>query len=148
MNNSWPFEFNTGGYLMALSLVKPGDVNRFFKFSDEVAADLAANPVSADELKRAVEPQMQLLERASSGNTFWLSQFKGATRDPLKFQAISRLFKDYEEVTPARLQQLAKRYLVKGKAWKYVVEPKAKDKQMSGVKGAEGKRTAGKALAN
>ncbi len=123
MASSWPEEFSNGGYLMAYSQVKPGDVDSFFKFSNEVAADLAAKPVSADELQRAVEPVKQMVERAASGNMFWLSQLKGATYDPRRFEALKHLYKDYAQVTPTEIQALAKRYFVAGKAWKMVVEP-------------------------
>ncbi len=123
MSNNWPDNFAGGGYLMAYTQVKPGDVERFFAFANEVAADLAVNPVSADELQRAVEPVKQAVERASSGNVFWMSQLKGATYDPARFAALGRLYSDYSNVTAARLQQLAKRYFVNDKAWKLVVSP-------------------------
>jgi zinc protease len=123
MAANWPNDFNSGGYLMAYTQVKPSDVDRFFAFADEVAADLAANPVSADELQRAVEPTKQAIERASSGNSFWLGQLKGATYEPERFVALGKLYSDYSTVTPTVLQALAKRYFVKDKAWKLVVSP-------------------------
>lgn len=123
MAANWPKDFASGGYLMAYTQVKPGDVDRFFAFSDEVAADLATNVVSADELQRAVEPMKQAIERAASGNTFWLNQLKGATYEPARFTALGRLYSDYSAVTPGRLQELAKRYFVKEKVWKLVVSP-------------------------
>lgn len=123
MAANWPTDFNTGGYLMAYTQVKPADVDRFFAFADDVAADLIANPVSADELQRAVEPTKQAIERAASGNTFWLNQLKGASYDPERFAALGKLYSDYNSVTPAILQSLAKRYFVKDKAWKLVVDP-------------------------
>ncbi|MEP7348764.1 MAG: insulinase family protein [Sphingorhabdus sp.] len=123
MANNWPDDFANGGYLMAYSQVRPADVDRFFAFANEVAADLAANPVSPDELQRAVEPVKQSIERASSGNTFWLNNLKGATYEPARFSALGRLYSDYSNVTPARLQELAKRYFVADKSWKLVVSP-------------------------
>lgn len=123
MAANWPKDFAKGGYLMAYTQVKPGDVDRFFAFADEVAADLSANPVSADELQRAVEPMKQAIERAASGNTFWLNQLKGATYEPARFTALGTLYSDYTGVTPTILQALAKRYFVKDKAWKLVVAP-------------------------
>jgi len=123
MSNSWPKDYASGGYLMSISLVQPKDVNRFYDFSEQVAADLAANPVSADELQRAVEPIVQLIERVSTGNTFWLNELEGATYDPRRFTALSRLLTDYKRVTPERLQSLAKKYFVKDKAWRLAVLP-------------------------
>lgn len=123
MANNWPEEFDTGGYLMAYSQVRPQDVDSFYKFADEVAKDLVANPVSADELQRAVEPIKQYVDRASSGNIFWQQQLEDATYDQRKFVALSHLYTDYTGVTPAKLQELAKRYFVADKAWKLVIEP-------------------------
>ncbi|MEE9433638.1 MAG: insulinase family protein [Sphingorhabdus sp.] len=123
MANSWPEEFTSGGYLMAISQVQPKDIDRFFKFAEEVAADLAANPVSDDELKRAVEPLRQMIDRLASGNTFWLNNLKGATYDQQRFSAFRSMFRDFEGVTAPRLQELAKRYFVNSKAWKLEVLP-------------------------
>lgn len=125
MASNWPEDFATGGYLMAYTQVKPADVDRFFAFADAVAADLVANLVSADELQRALEPTKQAIERAASGNTFWLNQLKGATYEPERFAALGRLFGDYNNVTPDVLQTLAKRYFVKDKAWKLLVAPQS-----------------------
>jgi zinc protease len=126
MSNSWPEEFPTGGYLMAYTQVQPQDVKSFYEFADEVAKDLKANPVSADELKRAVEPIKQYIDRASSGNTFWLQYLQGGAFDPRRFASLSHLYSDFSDVTPARLQQLAQTYFRDDKAWKLVVEPEGK----------------------
>jgi zinc protease len=127
MAANWPLNFTSGGYLMAYTQVKPTDVDRFFAFAEAVAADFIANPVSADELQRAVEPTKQAIERAASGNTFWLNQLKGATYDPERFVALGKLYSDFNDVTPAILQVLAKRYFIKDKAWKLVVDPQSSD---------------------
>lgn len=127
MAANWPVNFNSGGYLMAFTQVKPVDVDRFFAFVEAVAADLIANPVSADELQRAVEPTKQAIERAASGNIFWLNQLKGATYKPERFAALGKLYSDFNDVTPAILQTLAQRYFIKDKAWKLVVAPQSSD---------------------
>jgi zinc protease len=123
MTSQWPKDFSSGGYLMAYTQVKPADVDRFFSFADQVATDLSVNPVTPDELNRAVEPMKQYIERAASGNTFWLNNLKGATHDPARYTALGRLYSDYADVTPSLLQALAKRYFVKDKAWTLVVAP-------------------------
>ena len=103
-------------------------------FANAVAADLMANPVSADELQRAVEPTKQAIERAASGNSFWLNQLKGATYDPERFVALGKLYSDYNDVTPAILQALAQRYFIKDKAWKLVVAPQSGDAAVSAAR--------------
>jgi zinc protease len=123
IGSRWPDDFRTGGYLLADSQVQPQDVDRFYATVAEVAADLKQNPVSADELQRAVEPMRQYIERFSSGNMFWLLQMEGATYQPARFSALGRLFRDYSNVTPDRVLELARRYFRDDKAWKLVVTP-------------------------
>ena len=132
MANNWPDDFPNGGYLMAYTQVRPQDVESFYAFADQVAKDLATTPVSDDELKRAVEPIKQYIDRASSGNTFWLQQLKGAAYNPRRFVALSHLYTDFSKVTPARLQQLAQRYFRDDKAWKLTVMPEAKKTAQAG----------------
>ena len=123
MQNFWPDEFKSGGYLMAYSQVQPKDVERFYAFAAEVAADLKTNPVSADELQRAVEPLKQYVDRVMTGNQFWMNQLEGATYTPQRFSALSRLYSDYAGMTPARVQELARKYFRDDKAWKLLIEP-------------------------
>jgi zinc protease len=134
MAANWPLNFNSGGYLMAYTQVNPTNVDRFFAFADTVAADLIANPVSADELQRAVEPIKQAIERAASGNTFWLNQMKGASYNPERFVILGRLYSDFSDVTPAILQALAQRYFIKDKAWKLVVTPQSGDSAVTAAR--------------
>ncbi len=123
MQNMWPDEFRTGGYLIAYSQVKPADVERFYEFAQAVAADLRQNPVSADELQRATEPLRQFVERATTGNVFWMNQLEGATYAPQRFTALGRLYRDYTEVSAARLQELARKYFREDTSWQLLVEP-------------------------
>jgi zinc protease len=123
MQSNWPDDYRNGGYIMAYSQVQPKDVERFYAFAAEVAADLKKNPISADELQRAVEPLRQYVERVSTGNVFWMNNLEGATYAPARFTALSRLYSDYARVTPARVMELAGRYFRDDKAWKLVIEP-------------------------
>lgn len=123
MQNYWPDEFRAGGYLMAYSQVQPKDVERFYAFAAEVAADLKQNPVSPDELQRATEPLKQYVERVMTGNQFWMNQLEGATYVPQRFTALGRLYADYAGVSAARVQELARKYFRDDKAWKLLIEP-------------------------
>src|SRR5690606_9835036 len=60
----WPEAYPTGGYLMVQSQLRPERVADFYRMMDEVVTDLAAHPVSADELERQVEPLRKLFARA------------------------------------------------------------------------------------
>jgi len=86
---------------------------------------LREKPVSADELQRVVEPLRQLISRASSGNSFWMSQMEGASFNPQKFVALQSLLSDYTVITPEEVQALAVKYLDDKRKWKLVVLPES-----------------------
>ncbi len=115
--SSWPFASQSGGYVLINSQLRPERIPYFFALVDEIANDLRANPISADELARQVEPIRQLLGRASTGNAFWMSQLEGYTRDPRRLAMMRSLGSDLLNVTPAELQTLAQRYLIADKSW-------------------------------
>ena len=121
--NNWPIAFDKGGYIGVIGQLAPENVGKFFEIADSIAADLAAKPVSEDELARATEPLRQLVSRASTGNNFWLNQLQGSTRDPRRISALRTIMPDYTVTTPEKMQALAAKYLLKDKAWSFVVLP-------------------------
>lgn len=121
--NNWPTAFEKGGYVGVIGQLAPENVGKFYEIANAIAADLAAKPVSADELARATEPLRQLVSRASTGNNFWLNQMQGATRDPRRISALRTILPDYTVTTPEKMQALAAKYLLKDKAWSFVVLP-------------------------
>jgi zinc protease len=123
VQNNWPFSYDSGGYILVTSQVRPDRVNYFYDVVKSTAEDLVKNPVSDDELQRAVAPMRQLLMRAGTGNAFWMNQMEGATHDPRYVQAMQTMAQDMLTVTPAQVQALAAKYLVPGKSWSAVVLP-------------------------
>ncbi|HWU01649.1 MAG TPA: insulinase family protein, partial [Novosphingobium sp.] len=122
----WPLDLPSGGTITAMAQLQPDAAGQFFTTADQIAADLAAKPVNADELARVIEPLRQQISRASSSTAFFMSQIEGATQDPRRYGTLRSLFADYTQITPQRLQQLAQTYLVKDKAWRVAVLPEAK----------------------
>jgi len=123
VNSSWPLDLDHGGSIYALAQLQPRDVETFFATADEIAADLVANPASADELARVTEPLKQQITRAATGSAFFMYQLEGATADPGRFGGIRSLFQDYTVTTPEQMQELARRYLVKDRSWRLAVVP-------------------------
>ena len=123
--NSWPVNFESGGYIGAQSQLTPDNIDLFYNVVEMIAKDLRENPVSADELQRVVEPLRQLIARASSGNSFWMSQMEGASYNPQKFVALQSLLSDYTVISPQEVQALAVKYLDESKKWKLVVLPES-----------------------
>jgi hypothetical protein len=124
--SSWPVDTSSGGSITAMAQILPEDVPVFYSTADEIAADLIANPASADELARVVEPLRQQITRAATGSAFFMYQLEGATVDPSRFSAIGSLLSDYTVTTPQAMQALAQRYLVKDKSWRLAVVPQEK----------------------
>lgn len=124
VQSNWPVGMSGGGRILGIGQVRPEQVGFFFKLSREIAADLAANPVSTDELRRTIVPFIQLLSRALSGNTFWLNQLEGATYDDRRIAALRALNSDLAKITPQILQQTAKKYFRPDRDWTMAVLPK------------------------
>ena len=121
--SNWPVDLDSGGAITALAQLQPRDVPTFFATANEIAADLVANPPSADELARVTEPLRQQITRAATGTAFFMYQLEGATADPSRFVAIRTLLQDYTVTTPEAMQTLAQRYLTRDKAWRVAIVP-------------------------
>jgi zinc protease len=123
VSSSWPVDVDSGGRMLAIGQVKPEVVPQFFTVADQIAADLAANGPSADELERVTEPFKQLLNRVVNGHVFWMNMVEGSTIEPRRLDAISTLMSDYTEITPQRIRQLARQYLPAGHGIRIAVIP-------------------------
>ncbi|MBO9576571.1 MAG: insulinase family protein [Sphingobium sp.] len=117
----WPEAYPSGGYLMVQTQLKPDRIPYFFSMMDEIVADLAARPVSADELERQIEPMRKLYTRAQASNAFWMAQLEGLSRDSRKLTLARTFGSDILGVTAADLQSLAQRYLKSDTRWSAIV---------------------------
>jgi zinc protease len=129
--SSWPIDLDSGGSITALAQLQPADVPMFFQTADEIAADLVANPPTADELARVTEPLKQQITRAATSSAFFMYQLEGATADPARFAGIRSILTDYTVTTPAAMQALAAQFLRRDKSWRVAILP-----QGQGVAGA------------
>ncbi|QIG81778.1 insulinase family protein [Sphingosinithalassobacter tenebrarum] len=121
----WPVGANAGGGVLALALVPPDKTDLFFQVARDIAADLAANPIGQDELRRAVVPLGQTILRRSTGNNFWMDLVEGASRDPARYAAVPDLADDYVGTTAQDLQALAAKYFDPARDWTLEVLPSA-----------------------
>ncbi len=124
VDSHWPTGFDSGGYLLVGSLLAPKDIDRFYGIARKIAADLVANPVSADELARNAGPIREKVARASTGNVYWMFLLEGATRDPRVAAAALSIQDDIAAVTAADVQRLARRYLKPDRQWSLAILPK------------------------
>lgn len=121
VNSDWPLDLNNGGTFTASAIIAPDMVPTFFSTARAIAADLAAKPVSADELERVIEPVRQQIARAGSSTAFFMQQIEGATQDPSRYLALRSLLVDYTGVSPQALQALAAKYLLPDNALRVAV---------------------------
>ncbi len=121
--NSWPVDLKNGGNVLAMANLQPKSVPVFFATAEEIATDLATNPVSAEELALVTEPLKQSLTRASSSSAFFMYLIEGATADLSRYGKVRSVLGDYTETTPAAMQALARKYLAPGKSWRVAVIP-------------------------
>ncbi|MFT4025858.1 MAG: insulinase family protein [Novosphingobium sp.] len=121
--SDWPLDVNDGGSVVALAQLQPQVVPEFFKIADQIAADLAATPPTPEELALVIEPLRQQITRAYTSTGFFMGQVEGGTEDPSRFAAVRSIMTDYTQITPAEVQALAQRYLVRGKTWRMAVIP-------------------------
>lgn len=122
--SQWPMGMASGGRLVAIGQVAPDKVPLFFQLSRQIAAELVATPIGADELRRTIVPMLQFMARASSGNQFWLMQTSGGAYDPARLEASASLVSDMTGITPEALQATAAKYLAPEKDWTLAVLPK------------------------
>ncbi|TMM50298.1 M16 family metallopeptidase [Qipengyuania marisflavi] len=123
VRSEWPSDVNSGGRISALAQLTPEDVPVFFREADKIAGDLAASPPTTDELQRVTEPLLQYINRASTGNTFWLYQLEGATTEPKRIALLRSLLADYTRTTPAAMQTLAQKYFGGTPGWRLAIIP-------------------------
>ncbi len=125
--SDWPIDMPDGGRIMAFAQLEPKAVPTFFTEAERIARELASTPPTADELARITEPLRQKISRASTGNAFWLYQLDGASYDPQRAEKLRSLLSDYTQTTPAKMQELARKYLASRPGWRLAVIPEGQD---------------------
>jgi zinc protease len=126
VDSSWPTGFNSGGNFSVIAQLKPEGVARFFTISKGIAADMATKPVTADELARAINPMKERISRASTGSSFWLRYLEGSSTDPRRLAVLKTILADFSRITPAELQETARKWLKPDQAFELAVVPEAK----------------------
>ncbi len=101
---------------------KPESIGRVYAI--DIAADLAAHPISADELQRAVRPEVEGATRSQQQNGYWIFQLAGAQTDPRRLDYIRQTLPQLSGVTSADVQRVAVKWLRADRAFRIEVTPK------------------------
>lgn len=113
--------FEDYGYLLMLAETRPESLPALFAAFDSITASLRDTPITDDELLRARAPVVESLRRSQADNGYWVSQLADAGRKPETFDEMRSHVADYEAVTPADIQRLARQYLTPQTAWRLTV---------------------------
>ena len=111
------------GYLLANVEIPPAKVDVFFDEVQKIAQELRADPVSQDELTRAVLPLIDQLKQARQTNGYWIGALSSAQTDPRRLESVRAQIGHYSSVTAADLMSAARKYLKPELAWKFEVLP-------------------------
>jgi zinc protease len=93
-----------------------------------IASDLAADPVPADELQRAVDPTLTGIRDMRQDNGYWLKTvLSGSAEHPEQIEWSRTILSDYAAITPAEVHSVARQYLKPEAAATVVITPVSSD---------------------
>ena len=115
--------FPRWGRISLLVPCKPEAISRVYAAIDAIAADLAAQPVTVDELQRAVRPEVETAMRAQQQNGYWIGQLAGAQTDPRRLDYIRQTLPRLSGVTAADVKRVARKWLRADQAFRIEVTP-------------------------
>ncbi len=119
------FDFKNYGFLQVSGSVATGQDLAFTQAVAAIIDDLKAHPVSQDELDRARKPVVDRAQTSRKDNGYWLNAIATTEGDARRVAYFTGEDADLAAVTPAMIQDLAKTYLVPGKALHIKVVPEA-----------------------
>jgi zinc protease len=111
------------GVLSARVEVPPQRMAEAFKAIDDIADDLAAHEVSAEEFAGAANPYFEAVARQVRTNGFWAAWLAGAQTDPRRIKAAADFVDRARSVTAADVHRAAQTWLVKSRAWRGQIIP-------------------------
>jgi zinc protease len=112
------------GLFSARIEARPEALPGFLRDVQGIAADLAARPIEADELRRALQPRLEAIQRQRNLNAWWANALARVQTRPEVATSIETMVADYTGITPAELQAAARQYLVANRATKVVIVPR------------------------
>jgi zinc protease len=101
----------------------PEKTGNFYSLFDQVAADLAVNDVSPDELARAREPAAEALRHQQQTNDYWIRYLHRVQTDTRRLDLIRYGLDGYAKVTDADVRRFAASYYRPDRLWKLEVWP-------------------------
>ncbi|HEY0626937.1 MAG TPA: insulinase family protein [Allosphingosinicella sp.] len=116
-------EFPDWGIFYASSELRPESTDAFLRAAREIAADLAAKPVEADEFERAQNPVISGIQRTVRTNGYWMGALEDWTRRPAKIGEVRSYLADYRGLTPEDVRAAVAKYVTDAGDWSMLVLP-------------------------
>ena len=124
------------GLFQAVISVNPADANQVVEAVKSIITDLGQNGVTAEELKRAIDPTLTGIKDLQQQNSYWLNTvLTGSREHPRQIEWSRTIAQDYKSITPAELSEMARRYMNTDQAAVIIVTPDRK--AASGEDGSE-----------
>jgi len=116
------------GFLMTQSIGKPEDLPLLLDSMTSLAAKLAVEGATQDELDRSLKPLLSQLEKTKRDNGYWLDTVMSRCQeDPQRLDLARNRDQDYASITLGEINALAKKYLTKENALRVSIKPEAKE---------------------
>ncbi|MDD3180180.1 MAG: insulinase family protein [Opitutaceae bacterium] len=112
------------GFIVAEAAVAPGQARAVAAAIKAVAAGLARDGATADELARAKQPILTSLRESARTNFYWLGiVLASAQEQPERLDWCRTRYSDYESITKDEIDALAKQYLDPARAFEFISLP-------------------------
>lgn len=112
------------GLFQAMIPVHPNQVAAILQAAPEVAASLRQQPITADELRRSLDPVLTSIRDRVQTNEYWLSSvLVGLSQHPEQLAWSRNFLSDYAAISLAEMHQLAEHYLDHQEAAWVVIVP-------------------------
>ncbi|MEE9304234.1 MAG: insulinase family protein [Thiotrichaceae bacterium] len=112
------------GFITAYSSVKPEDLDNVSNVIVELGNSLAKNGASEDELARALKPQINTIRKSKRQNSYWLYTVAARSQtQPYRLDWARELDADYQSITLADINSLARKYLTADRSLRIKIAP-------------------------
>ncbi|GGP24294.1 M16 family metallopeptidase [Silvimonas amylolytica] len=116
--------FTGYGLVGVLITVEPEQADKVAAAVNKIAADMQAHGVTEDELERARAPILTGIRDSERTNGYWLGTvLNGSQEIPAKLDWARSRASDYQSITKADLDSLARHYLAKDRSFNFIVVP-------------------------
>lgn len=117
--------FTNWGIFYAAGELRPESIPAFFRAAREIAADMAANPIPAEEFTRAQNPVLSGIERVVATNGYWVGALSEFARRPAAIAETRAYLSDYRGLNPEDVRAAMARFVTDQGDWSMIVEPSA-----------------------